>query len=168
VESAGIVGDLFIGGNPEQIVTAEGTPDYFERLRFRRDEVSGGFFKALGTPLLRGASFRSRMGLILRVWQSSMMRWLAACGLGAIQSARDSSSALGFRQAVVYSRRSRGDMRRQGLESEPIPQMFEPLVQNPSRLATLLVRTSMDDPLKMVGRFKLPCVGWRSTRRSMP
>jgi putative ABC transport system permease protein len=44
-----------------------------------------------------------------------------------------------------------GDMRRQGLESEPIPQMFEPLAQNPSRLATLLVRTSMDDPLKMVG-----------------
>ena len=44
-----------------------------------------------------------------------------------------------------------GDMRRQGLENEPIPQMFEPLAQNPSRLATLLVRTSADDPLKMVG-----------------
>ena len=35
-----------------------------------------------------------------------------------------------------------GDMRRQGLENEPIPQMFEPLAQNPPRLATLLVRTS--------------------------
>ena len=44
-----------------------------------------------------------------------------------------------------------GDMRRQGLENEPIPQMFEPLAQNPSRLATLLVRTSSDDPLKMAG-----------------
>jgi putative ABC transport system permease protein len=44
-----------------------------------------------------------------------------------------------------------GDMRRQSLEIEPVPQMFEPLAQNPSRLATLLVRTSMDDPLKMVG-----------------
>jgi ABC-type antimicrobial peptide transport system permease subunit len=43
-----------------------------------------------------------------------------------------------------------GDMRRQGLEKEPIPQMFEPLAQNPSRLATLLVRTSSDDPLKML------------------
>ena len=42
-------------------------------------------------------------------------------------------------------------MRRQGLENEPIPQMFEPLAQNPSRHATLLVRTSMDDPLKMAG-----------------
>jgi putative ABC transport system permease protein len=45
-------------------------------------------------------------------------------------------------------------MRRQGLEKEPIPQMFEPLAQNPSRLVTLLVRTSMDDPLKMVGSVR--------------
>ena len=44
-----------------------------------------------------------------------------------------------------------GDMRRQGLENEPIPQMFEPLAQNPPRRATLLVRTSTDDPLKMAG-----------------
>jgi putative ABC transport system permease protein len=44
-----------------------------------------------------------------------------------------------------------GDMRRQGLEIEPIPQMFEPLAQNPSGLETLLVRTSMDDALKMAG-----------------
>ncbi len=42
-------------------------------------------------------------------------------------------------------------MRRQGLENEPIPQMFEPLAQNPPRLATLLVRTPMDDPLMMLG-----------------
>src|SRR5256885_12532459 len=47
-----------------------------------------------------------------------------------------------------------GDMRRKGLENEPIPQMFEPLAQNPSRLATLLVRTSTDDPLKMVGTLQ--------------
>ena len=47
-----------------------------------------------------------------------------------------------------------GDMRRQGLENEPIPQMFEPLAQNPSRLATLLVRTSMDDPLMLVGALQ--------------
>jgi putative ABC transport system permease protein len=45
-------------------------------------------------------------------------------------------------------------MRRQGLENEPIPQMFEPLAQNPSRLATLFVRTSMDDPLTMVGALQ--------------
>ena len=63
VESAGITSDLFIGGNPEQIVTAEGDARTIsERLRFRRDEVSEGFFKALGTPLLRGRFFSAADG----------------------------------------------------------------------------------------------------------
>ena len=35
-------------------------------------------------------------------------------------------------------------MRRQNLESDPLPQMFEPLPQNPSRLVTLLVRTTAE------------------------
>jgi ABC-type lipoprotein release transport system permease subunit len=47
-----------------------------------------------------------------------------------------------------------GDMRRQGLEHDPIPQMFEPLAQNPSRLETLVVRTTTEDPLKMVGALR--------------
>src|SRR5258708_5018689 len=42
-----------------------------------------------------------------------------------------------------------GDMRRQGLEKQPIPQMFQPLAQNPPRHALLLVRTSMADPLSI-------------------
>lgn len=47
-----------------------------------------------------------------------------------------------------------GDMRRQGLENEPIPQIFEPLAQNPGRLATLLVRTSTGDPLKLTATLQ--------------
>jgi putative ABC transport system permease protein len=47
-----------------------------------------------------------------------------------------------------------GDMRRQGPESAPIPQMFEPLAQNPPRRVILLVRTSADDPLKMAGAVR--------------
>ena len=46
------------------------------------------------------------------------------------------------------------DMRRQGLELEPIPQMFESLMQNPSSGGSLLVRTSIDEPLKMVGSIQ--------------
>ena len=38
-----------------------------------------------------------------------------------------------------------GDMRRQGLENNTVAQMFEPVAQNPSRLATLLVRTSIKE-----------------------
>ena len=47
-----------------------------------------------------------------------------------------------------------GDMRRQGLESEPFPQMFEPLAQNPPRDVDLFVRTSTDDPLAMAGALR--------------
>src|SRR5437016_3249292 len=65
VESAGITSELFIGGNPERVVTAEAEGDarpVSERLRFRSDEISGGFFKALGTPLLRGRFFSAADG----------------------------------------------------------------------------------------------------------
>ena len=41
------------------------------------------------------------------------------------------------------------DMRRQGLEREPFPQMFESLAQNPPRSVDLFIRTSSDDPLAM-------------------
>jgi putative ABC transport system permease protein len=56
-------------------------------------------------------------------------------------------------------------MRRQSLEKEPIPQMFEPLAQNPSRLATLLVRTSADDSLAMSGAVQAAV---RRVNKSVP
>jgi predicted permease len=153
VAGAGIIGDLFIGGNPEQILTTEGDArTVSERLRFRRDEVSGGFFKALGTPLLRGRFFSvedrpdsPRVAII----NDAMARrlWPGRDPVGQrFKLGSADSDRLWFTVVGVV-----GDMRRQGLEREPIPQMFEPLAQNPSRLATLLVRTSVEDPLKMVG-----------------
>lgn len=156
VESAGIIGDLFIGGNPEQLVTTEGNgQNISERLRFRRDEVSGGFFRSLGTPLLKGRFFSVEDGpdsprtaivndlMARRLWpgRDPVGRRFK---LGTGDAGEQWFTVVG----VV------GDMRRQGLESEPIPQMFEPLAQNPSRLATLLVRTSVDEPLKMVGTLE--------------
>ena len=47
-----------------------------------------------------------------------------------------------------------GDMRRQGPEREPIPQMFEPLAQTPPRSVDLFIRTSSDDPLAMAGALR--------------
>ena len=58
VENAGIIGDLFVSSNSEQIVSIEGDARASsQRVQLRRDEVSGGVFKALGTPLLRGRFF---------------------------------------------------------------------------------------------------------------
>jgi predicted permease len=156
VESAGIIGDLFIGGNPEQILTTEGEVRTIpERLRFRRDEVSGGFFTTLGTPLLRGRFFSAEDGSDsprVAIVNDAMARrlWPGRDPVGKrFKLGPGDSNAPWFTVVGVV-----GDMRRQGLESEPNPQMFEPLAQNPSRLATLLIRTSMDDPLRMVGTLQ--------------
>ena len=153
VESAGIIGDLFIGGNPEQVVTVEGnTRATSERMRFRRDEVSPGFFKAVGTPLQRGRFFSVKDGPDsprVAIVNDTMSRnlWPDTDPIGKrFRVGSEASDRAWFTVVGVVS-----DMRRQGLERESIPQMFEPLAQNPSRLVTLLIRTSMDDPLKMAG-----------------
>ncbi len=63
VEKAAIASEFFIGGNPEQTVTVEGsTRAVSERVRFRRDEITPDFFETVGTPLLRGRSFSAADG----------------------------------------------------------------------------------------------------------
>jgi ABC-type antimicrobial peptide transport system permease subunit len=47
-----------------------------------------------------------------------------------------------------------GDMRRQGLERDALPQIFEPLAQNPPRRGQFFIRTSSDDPLAMAGALR--------------
>jgi putative ABC transport system permease protein len=153
VESTGVTSELFISGVSTGVVTAEGNARAIsQRLRFRSDEVSAGLFKAIGVPLLGGRFFsvedRPDSPRVVII-NETMARRLWPGGdvvgkrfkLGAANSDRPWSTVVG----VV------GDMCRQGLEREPIPQIFEPLAQNPPRRAILLVRTATDDPLKMVG-----------------
>jgi len=153
VESAGIIGDLFVGGNPERTVLAEGVArTVAERLRFRSDEISAEFFRTVGTPLLRGRFFSAadgpdsqRVAIVNDAMARRVWRGLDPVGKRFKVDAADASAPWFTVVGVV------GNMRRQGLEREPVPQMFEPLAQNPSRLATLLVRTTTDDPLKIFG-----------------
>ena len=56
------------------------------------------------------------------------------------------------------------DMRRQGLETEPIPQVFEPLAQNPSGAGFLLVRTERENPLDLAATVQAAV--WRLDRRA--
>jgi putative ABC transport system permease protein len=156
VQSAGIIGDLFIGNNREQVLTTEGDHGTVsERVRFRRDEVSADFFKTLGTPLLRGRFFSIGDGPDaprVAIVNDAMARrsWPGRdpvgrrCKLGPRDSDRPWYTVVG----VV------ADMRRQGLEREPVPQMFESLAQNPPRSVDLFIRTSRDDPLAMAGALR--------------
>lgn len=120
------------------------------RLRFRRDEVSGGFFQAAGTFLLRGRFFSAADGPEaprVAILNEAMARhlWPGDDPVGRKLEVGPG----GFPWVGVV-----GDMRRQGVENEPIPQMFEALAQNPPRVGTVLVRTSGQDSLRMAGAIR--------------
>jgi predicted permease len=156
VESAGIIGDLFIGNNREQVLTVEGDDGTVsERLRFRRDEVSADFFKTLGTPLRRGRFFSigdgpgaPRVAIINEAMARRSWSGRDPVGRRFKLGPRDSDRPWYTVAGVV------GDMRRQGLEREPVLQMFESLAQNPPRSVDLFIRTSTDDPLTMAGALQ--------------
>lgn len=145
VERAGVIGDLFIGGAPEQLVAVEGSARSVpERVRLRRDEVSDGFFEALQVPLQRGRMFSSedgpnapRVAIVNEIMARRL--WPGQDPIGRRFRLGTAAEAPWFTVVGLV-----GDMRRQNLESEPVAQMFEPVAQNPSRLATLVVRTTHD------------------------
>jgi predicted permease len=158
VEDAGIIGDLFIANSREQVVTVErdeGTVS--ERLRFAGgDEVSADFFKAMGTRLLGGRSFAIGDGPDsppVAIINDAMARrsWPVQNPVGRRFKVgpRDSDRPWYTVVGVV------GDMRRQGLEHEPFPQMFVPLAQSSApRNVDLFIRTSSDDPMAMAGALR--------------
>jgi putative ABC transport system permease protein len=155
VESAGI-GDLFIGNPREQALTVErDTGTVSERLLFTRDEVSADFFRTLGTPLLRGRFFSigdgpdaPRVAIINEAMARRVWPGRDPVGRKFKLGPRDSEGPWHTVVGVV------ADMRRQGLEREPVPQMFESLVQNPPQSADLFIRTSSDNPLAMAGAVR--------------
>ena len=156
VESAGIAGDLFSDNPREHALTIE-RPDgtVSERLRLTRDEVSADFFRALGTPLLRGRFFSiedrpevPRVAIINDAMARRSWPGQDPVGRRFKLGPRDSEDAWYTVVGVV------GDMRRQGLEREALPQICESLAQNPPQTADLFIRTSSDDPLAMAAALR--------------
>jgi putative ABC transport system permease protein len=157
VESAGIIDDLFSENPRERVLSVErddGTVS--ERLRFTSDAVSADFFRALATPLRRGRFFATGDGpdappvaivndaMARRSWQGR-----DPVGRRVKLGPRDADGTWYTVVGVV------GDMRRQGLEREALPQMFVPLAQNhPPSNVGLFIRTSSDDPLAMAGALR--------------
>jgi putative ABC transport system permease protein len=157
VENAGVIGELFIDNNREQVVTVErdgGTVS--ERLQFSGEEVSTDFFKAIGTPLLRGRFFSigdRQDAPPVAIINDAMARrsWLGHDPVGKRfkLGPRDSNFPWYTVVGVV------ADVRVQGPEREPFPQMFVSLAQSsPPRNMDLLIRISTDDPLAMAGALR--------------
>jgi predicted permease len=156
VENAGIIGDLFISNSRQQVVTIERNDGAVsERLRFTRDEVSADFFRTLGTPLLRGRFFSTGDGpdaSLVAIINDAMARrsWPAHDPVGRRFKfgPRDSDGPWYTVVGVVT------DMRRQGLEREPVPQIFVSLAQNPPSSGDIFIRTSSEDPLALAGALR--------------
>jgi putative ABC transport system permease protein len=157
VERAGIIDDLFTGNPREQALTVEqdaGT--VFERLVFTRDEVSADFFRTIGTPLLRGRVFsigdRPEAPQVAIINDALARRsWPEQDPVGRRFKLGPQGSDEPWYTVVGVV----GNMRRQGLEREALPQMFVSLAQNPpSRNVDLFIRTSSDDPLAMAGALR--------------
>ena len=158
VESAGIIGDLFIGNPREQVLTVERrrrncfrAPAARERRGQRR--ISS---RRSERRCCAGASFRSAIGQRRRGSRSSTMRWLGARGRGRTQWAEGSSWARGIPTArgtpsSVSSATCGGRgwsakrSRRSSCRSRRIL---------PPGTWTLLIRTSSDDPLTMAGAVR--------------
>jgi len=146
VERAAIASEFFIGGNPERFITVEGSPrGEPERVRFRSDEITPEFFDTVGTPMVKGRSFTPTDGTSgpkVAIINEAMARrlWPGQDPIGRRFTLGTAASGNAPFTVVGVA----ADMRRQNLESDPLPQMFEPLAQNPSRLATLLVRTTAE------------------------
>jgi predicted permease len=156
VESAGIIGDLFIGNTREQVLTVEGDDGTVsQRLGFTSDEVSADFFKTLRTPLLSGRFFAigdgpeaPRVAIINDAMARRAWAGRDPVGrrfkLGALDSDGPWYTVVG----VV------GNMRLQGQEREALPQIFVSLTQTPPQSADLLIRTSSDNPHAMAGALR--------------
>ena len=152
VENAGVIGELFLANNREQVVTVErddGTVS--QRLQFIGEEVSTDFFKAIGTQLLRGRFFSvidGPDGTPVAIINDAMARrsWPGHDPVGKRFKLGPRESELPWYTVVGIV----ADMRRQGPEREAFPQMFVPLAQSPPpRNMDLFIRTSSDDPLAM-------------------
>jgi putative ABC transport system permease protein len=166
VERAAMIGDLFVGGAAGQLVMLDGGASRAsQRVSLRRDEVSAHFFETAGVPLRRGRTFSAadgpdapRVAIVNEAMASRL--WPDADPIGKRFALGTAANDANVRQPLASLAATvggpwftvigvAGDMRRQELEREPAPQMFEPLAQNPSRLETVLVRTSSDDPLEL-------------------
>jgi predicted permease len=151
VESAGIIGDLFVGNPSEQVLSVEGdNGTVAQRLLFTRDEVSADFFKTAGTRLLNGRFFSIGEGpeaARVAIVNEAMARraWPGRDPLN-----RRFKFGLPDADGPWYTVVGVVDnMRLQGQEREPVPQIFESLSQNPPQNADLLIRTSSNTPQAM-------------------
>ncbi len=145
VEAIGLTSEIFISGNPSELVTLEGAPEAATaRIPFRRDVIGESFFQTLRVPLRKGRFFSAQDNQAaepVTIINETMARqfWPGEEALGKRFRLGQAQSANPWLTVVGVV----GDMRRQSLERQPIAQIFRPRLQSPEqRRLMLLIRTT--------------------------
>ena len=145
-----LVEDQFISGAPNRVILVERATGVSERPhleQIRIDAILGDYLRTLRVPLRAGRPFTgaddANAAPVALVNETMARRfWPGESPVG--RRFRVGDAAVGGPGIEVVG--VVGDMRRQGLENAPIPQVFRPYSQSPSRNMNLLVRTDAPVP----------------------
>ena len=147
VEAAGVIEDVLQRRNPDYGITIEGrTTPPAEPLS--ADAITPGCFRALGVQIVKGRLFadRDRGGIPVAVVNETMARhvWPGEDPIGKRFRDADAPPTDSWYTVIGVVT----DMRRQGLEREPIGQIFWPHFERSAPTMDLVVRTAAD-PLRL-------------------
>jgi predicted permease len=143
VQRVGAITNLLIARNPEEAITVEGRPVIPERqdnVLVNTDDVTPGFFQAMGVTLLKGRFFtyqeqNARVTIVNDAFARRFFPGEDPVGRRFKEGGPDAKDAWITIVGVV------GDMHRQGLEKQPVPEFFFPSSEPTMDIA---VRTSAE------------------------
>jgi predicted permease len=147
---AGAISNLFLSYNPDTTIIVEGKPETAQSgTQIMDDAVSPDLFATLGVPLRRGRFFteqdRSPHPPVAVINESVARRFWHDHDEDAIgKRFQFADGRFGSTWVTVVG--IVADMRRAGVERDPLPQVFLPLAELPSRGTDLVLRTK-GDPL---------------------
>jgi len=138
VLSAGAISG-FLRSDPEDAVQMEGRAP--QQPGPSEDKIAGAFFETAGIPLLKGRFFTDqdresspRVAIINETMARSYWPGEDAIGKRFRFSGEQWTTVVGIT----------GDMHRQGLEKQVVPQVFRPDAQQPEDMLEVIVRTAGD------------------------
>jgi putative ABC transport system permease protein len=143
VQAVGAISHVFLETNPDITITVEGSAISGQAAGALMDDVvSSGYFTTMGIPLLKGRFFSDQDGpespRVAIINETMARRFFPGEDPIGQRFKYGDPQSRGAPLTIVGVVK---DVRRQGLERQPLPQIFISLSQNPNRAMTLVVRT---------------------------
>lgn len=146
VASEGAISNLFVNASPDTTIVVEGrSSNAYGSQQVTDDVVTPGFFRTMEAPLKEGRLFSEYDGRTAK--HAAIINETFAKRFWPDQNPLGKRFQFGdgrFSDPWVTVVGVIGDMRRNGLEKQPIPQVFLPMAQLPSRGADFVIRSTTD------------------------